>query len=63
MTHPWAIRNRRTGQWWNNTYGWGSERSCNCFTDKEKGVLRLPIDGEWRCKPPLAGVKLGPKGE
>lgn len=31
---------------WSNTYGWCSE-TFDTFTDHERCVLPLPVDGEW----------------
>jgi hypothetical protein len=34
---------------WSNWWGWleGEDQSFDVFTDKEKEVLTLPLEGEW----------------
>jgi hypothetical protein len=48
--HYWIIVNKTTGQSWSNEYGWLDDRSdqYDLFTDDEKQVLNLPIDGQWQ---------------
>lgn len=44
----WVIR--RKGQYndyWSNTLGWAAYDECDHFSQEEREMLRLPIDGYW----------------
>ena len=40
-----VIRNKKTGEYWSNDWGWGSSDGCDIFDDKKH--FQMPIDGEW----------------
>mgnify|MGYP001084345401 CR=1 FL=1 len=42
-----VIRNKETGLYWSNDWGWGSLRGCAEFADEETEGLNLPMQGEW----------------
>jgi hypothetical protein len=33
--------------YWNNNTGWGDVDSADVFTEEEKNISNLPIDGAW----------------
>lgn len=41
---PWVVRNRQTGLYWSNQWGWGSLEGCERFGSTQ---FNLPIGGEW----------------
>ena len=45
----WYIRNIKNNSAWDNQWGWmdGEEDTFTLFTEFEKEVFNLPIDGEW----------------
>jgi len=42
----WCIKNVVTGEYWSNDFGWIDEHF-SLFSEEEKSVYNLPIEGEW----------------
>lgn len=40
-----VIKNKKTGEFWSNDWGWGTIEGCEMFSD-DSG-FDLPTDGEW----------------
>lgn len=43
----WIIRNKLTGLYWSNDWGWGSLEGCDQFQLGMTQEWNLPLDGEW----------------